>query len=269
MTHKRLAAVQMTSGQELADNLAQAAALIGAAAEAGASLVVLPENFALMPAREAERREIAEVDGRGPIQDFLAEQAQAHRLWLVGGTLPILGNAERLRSACLLFDPQGRRVVRYDKIHLFDVALARGETYNESRHFESGDAPVVVDTPLGRLGLAVCYDLRFPELFRRMLDQGAELFALPSAFTVPTGLAHWEVLVRARAIENLAYVIAAGQGGEHANGRRTYGDSMIVNPWGEVLARRPQGAGVVIADFDRDRLAQVRSRLPSINHRRL
>lgn len=268
-TCARMAAIQMTSGADLAGNLAEAARWIETAARSGAGLIVLPENFALMPRHERERADIAEVDGRGPIQDFLAAQARAHGVWLVGGTVPLRATPPRLRSACMLFDARGERVARYDKIHLFDVALAHGETYNESRQFEGGNLPVVVDTPVGRLGLAVCYDLRFPELFRRMLEQGAELFALPSAFTVPTGQAHWEVLVRARAIENLAYVIAADQGGEHANGRRTYGDSMVVNPWGEVLARRAQGAGVVIADFDRERLAQVRTRLPSINHRRM
>jgi nitrilase len=228
-----------------------------------------------------------EMDGQGPIQEFLAAQARRHRVWLVGGTIPLAANsandvqdaqvsreagtpgATKVRAACLLFNDRGERVARYDKIHLFDVSLDNGEQYLESRSFEPGDEVVVADTPCGKLGLAVCYDLRFPELFRRLLDQGAELFVVPAAFTAHTGKAHWEVLVRARAIENLAYVIAAAQGGRHANGRETHGDSMIVSPWGEVLARRAHGAGHAIADCDRSRLQSVRASLPSIRHRRL
>lgn len=265
----QVAAVQMASGPNLNANLTEAARLIGRAAAAGARLVVLPENFVLMPVQEGDRLAAAERDGAGPVQDFLAEQARLHGVWLVGGTIPLTGHDQgKLRSACLLLNDRGERVARYDKLHLFDVRLANGEQYAESRLFEAGEGPVVVDTPFGRLGLAICYDLRFPELFRRMLDQGAEVFAMPSAFTATTGRAHWELLVRARAVENLAYVIAAGQGGYHVNGRETHGDSMIVNPWGEVLDRLARGSGFVIAELDRKFQQQVRESLPSIRHRR-
>ncbi len=266
----RVAAVQMASGPAVPANLDEAARLIDAAVTDGARLVVLPENFAIMPLNDADRTAVAETDGQGPIQDFLAAQARRHRAWLVGGTIPLAANdPDKVRSACLLFNAHGERVARYDKIHLFDVSLDNGEQYQESRRFEPGDETVVADTPYGALGLAVCYDLRFPELFRRLLDHGAELFAVPSAFTAHTGQAHWEVLVRARAIENLVYVIAAAQGGHHANGRETHGDSMIVSPWGEVLARLARGAGYAIAECDRARLQGVRANLPSIRHRRL
>jgi nitrilase len=266
----RVAAIQMVSGTVVSENLAEAARLIDAAVSDGAGLVVLPENFAIMPRSDADRLTAVEKDGQGPIQEFLSTQSRRHRVWLVGGTIPLVANsANKVRAACLLFNDRGERVARYDKIHLFDVSLDNGEQYLESRSFEPGDEVVVADTPCGKLGLAVCYDLRFPELFRRLLDQGAELFVVPAAFTAHTGKAHWEVLVRARAIENLAYVIAAAQGGHHANGRETHGDSMIVNPWGEVLARRAHGAGHAIADCDRARLQSVRASLPSIRHRRL
>ncbi|MDP2706108.1 MAG: carbon-nitrogen hydrolase family protein, partial [Burkholderiales bacterium] len=204
------------------------------------------------------------------VQDFLASQARQHKVWLVGGTFPVLAKTPgKLRSTCLVYNDRGERVARYDKIHLFDVELDNGEKYQESNSFEAGRDVVVIDTPHGKLGLAVCYDLRFPELFRRLLEQGAEMFAVPSAFTAHTGKAHWEVLVRARAIENLVYVIAAAQGGRHANGRETFGDSLIVNPWGEVLARRTGGPGHVMAEFDRTHLQNLRTSLPSIRHRRL
>ncbi len=266
----RVAAVQMSSGPRVPENLDAAGRLIAAAAADGARLVVLPENFALMPMSDADRLAVAEPDGKGPIQDFLAAQARGHQVWLVGGTIPLTANTpNKVRAACLLYDDRGARVARYDKIHLFDVRLGTGEQYHESSNIEPGDAVVVTDTPCGQLGFAVCYDLRFPELFRRLLDQGAELFALPSAFTAHTGRAHWEVLVRARAIENLAYVIAAAQGGHHANGRETYGDSMIVSPWGDVLARLARGSGYVVADCDRAHQLGTRASLPSIQHRRL
>ena len=266
----KVAAIQMASGPQVPANLSEAARHIGKAAAAGARLVVLPENFAIMAQQDADRLAAAERDGQGPIQEFLAGQARTHGVWLVGGTVPVKANdPKRVRAACLLFDDRGERVARYDKIHLFDVRLDNGELYNESAAIEPGDTPVVADTPFGKLGLAVCYDLRFPELFRRLLDAGAELFAVPSAFTVRTGRAHWEVLVRARAVENLVYVIAAAQGGYHLNGRETYGDSMIVNPWGEVLDRLARGSGVVLADIDRRYFEHTRSRFPSIQHRKL
>ena len=266
----QVAAVQMASGPNVGANLIEAGRLINKAVAAGAQLVVLPENFALMALQETDRLAVMEKEGTGPLQDFLAQQAREHHIWLVGGTIPLVAQHERkVRSACLLFNDRGERVARYDKIHLFDVVLENGERYTESKFFEAGDKPVVVDTPFGRLGLAICYDLRFPELFRRLLDEGAEIFAVPSAFTALTGKAHWEILLRARSIENLAYVIASAQGGYHINGRETYGDSMIVSPWGEVLDRLARGSGWVSAELDRKRLEQVRESLPSIRHRRI
>jgi predicted amidohydrolase len=266
----RVAAIQMVSGTTVEDNLAEAAALIARAAAEGAGLVVLPENFASMPRDDGERLAAAETPTGGPVQTFLSAQAAANGVWLVGGTIPLRGEApQKVRSACLLYDDRGRQVARYDKIHLFDVTLERGEAYRESRSIEAGNEIVVVPTPFGRLGLAVCYDLRFPELFRAMLDRGAELLTLPSAFTATTGRAHWDVLVRARAIENLAYVVAANQGGHHANGRDTYGHSMVVGPWGEVLAQQDAGPGAVVGRMDAGHLARVREALPSIAHRRV
>lgn len=264
-----IAAIQMTSGPEVASNLEEAACLIGQAVDAGAVMVVLPENFALMPMQESDRLGLVEKDGAGPIQDFLSAQAREHHIWLVGGTIPLAARQQhKVRAACLLLDDNGERVARYDKIHLFDVKLQNGEEYLESGGIEAGDQVVVADTPLGRVGLAVCYDLRFPELFRNMLDMEAEIFTLPSAFTTLTGRAHWEVLLRARAIENLAFIVAPAQGGRHANGRATHGDTMIVGPWGEVMARLPQGPGFVLAEIDRDHMQRVRISLPSIQHRK-
>ncbi len=267
----RVAAIQMASGPNIDANLIEAARLLALAVDQGARLVVLPENFALMGLDERDKVHQRERDGDGPIQAFLAEQARRHGIWLVGGTVPLeAGSSDKIRAACLVYDDQGRRVARYDKIHLFDVSLSEyGERYDESATIEPGETPVVVDTPFGRLGLAVCYDLRFPELFRTLLDHGAELFAVPSAFTAITGKAHWEILVRARAIEDLCYVIAADQGGYHVNGRETHGDSMIIDPWGLILDRLPRGSGIVIADLDRERLTSIRRNFPSITHRRL
>lgn len=266
----RVAAIQMVSGTEVEENLEQAAQCIAEAAKGGARMVSLPENFALMPRQESERLRVAEADGSGPIQAFLSAQARAHRVWVVGGTIALRARApDKVRAACLLIDERGQRVARYDKVHLFDVQLDSGEQYRESTCIEPGEEIVVADTPLGRLGLAVCYDLRFPELFRGMLDRGAELFTVPSAFTAHTGKAHWEVLLRARAIENLGYVVAAGQGGRHSNGRETHGHTMIVGPWGEVLARLEHGPGIALAEIDRERMQAIRQSLPSIHHRRL
>lgn len=264
------AAIQMASGPNMGANLTEASRLIASAASSGASLVVLPENFALMPIHESDRLEIVEPHGDGPLQNFLAARAREHGLWIVGGTIPLTANdKQKVCPACLVFDDKGENVARYDKMHLFDVKLENGEEYHESVTQEPGDKTVVVDTPFGKLGLAVCYDLRFPELFRRMLDEGAEIFAVPSAFTEITGKAHWEVLVRARAIENLAYVIAADQGGYHVSGRETHGDSMIVGPWGQVHDRLARGSGVVLSELDLKRMASIRSSLPSIQHRRI
>lgn len=266
----RVAALQMVSGPDPAANLEQAAGLLGEAARAGARLAVLPENFALMGLDERDKLAIAEADGVGPIQRFLAEQARRYALWLVGGTIPLRGAGERARAASLLYAPDGRRVGRYDKIHLFDVAVGAQEAYRESATLEPGEPHACLcATDLGRLGLAVCYDLRFPELFRALAAQGMELLALPSAFTATTGAAHWQVLVRARAIENQCVVLAAAQGGQHANGRETHGETLIVGPWGEILARLDKGPGVAIADIDRDALHALRQRFPVLAHRRL
>ncbi len=267
----RVAALQMASGPNVTANLYEAERLLARAVGAGAQLIVLPENFALMGMTEQDKVVLAERDGAGPIQDFLAQQAQRHGIYLIGGTLPIrAASPDKVRAACLVYDTRGLRVARYDKMHLFDVALEdSGENYAESETTDPGDQACVIDTPLGRLGLAVCYDLRFPELFRDLVDQGMELLALPAAFTAITGRAHWEVLVRARAIENQCYVIAACQGGYHLNGRETHGDSMIVDPWGVVLDRLPRGSGFVGAAIDHARLAGTRRNFPTLEHRRM
>jgi deaminated glutathione amidase len=272
MSRNRIAAIQMASGPSVNSNLLEAGRLIAQAAKGGAGLVVLPENFAIMGMSEHDKVKVREQEGKGPIQTFLSQQAAKHKIWLVGGTVPMVAESDgKIRAACLLYDDHGKLAARYDKIHLFDVSLEEsGERYTESETIEAGPVEVVVaNTPFGRLGLAICYDLRFPEQFRAMLDRGMELLALPSAFTAVTGKAHWEVLVRARAIENLCYVVAAGQGGYHLNGRETHGDSMIVDPWGHVMDRLVHGSGVVIADIDRDKLASIRRNLPAISHRRL
>ncbi len=266
-----VAAIQMASGPNVQPNLLEAGRLIAQAVQAGAKLVVLPENFAIMGMSELDKVSAREPQGQGPIQDFLAEQARSHGIWLVGGTAPLASSvADKIYSSSILFNDQGEQVARYDKIHLFDVDLVEsGESYNESATIEHGKDIVVADTPFGRLGLAVCYDLRFPELFRSMLDMGVEMVAVPAAVTALTGRAHWESLIRARAIENLVYVIAAAQGGYHVNGRETHGDSMIVDPWGAVLDRLPRGSGVVLGSIDQERLATTRRTFPAIDHRRL
>jgi len=267
----RVAAIQMASGPNVGANLIEVKRLITQAVESGAALIVLPENFAIMGLTEADKVGLREKEGDGPIQTFLSQQAKDNGVWIVAGTIPLeSGDENRVRAACLLFDAEGQQVARYDKIHLFDVMLEENkESYIESETIEAGDSCIVVDTPFGRLGIAICYDLRFPELFRVLLDQGVDIIAVPSAFTAITGRAHWETLVRARAIENLSYVIAAAQGGYHVNGRETYGDSMIVDPWGSVLDRLPNGSGVISAEVDPLRLAQTRQNFPSISHRKL
>jgi predicted amidohydrolase len=266
-----VACVQMASSPNIGANLLEAERLIEEAVSQQARLVVLPENFALMGRSERDKVEVREHPGSGPIQTFLAEQAAHHGIWLVGGTIPLeADDPNKVLATCLVFDEQGRQVGRYDKIHLFDVALVdSGEQYTESDTIEPGNEVVVIDSPFGRMGLAVCYDLRFPELFRQQLDQGLEVVVMPSAFTAITGRAHWEVLVRARAIENLCYVIAPDQGGYHLSGRETYGHSMIVDPWGTVLNSLARGPGVVCADIDLGRLQSARRNFPSITHRRL
>jgi len=258
VSRAKVAAVQMVSAPEVATNLEAAARLIAEAAAAGARLVALPENFYLIGRHEADKVKVREADGKGPIQDFLAGAASKFRLWIVGGTAPISCNDEnRIRSACLVFDDTGRRLARYDKMNLF--RFERGEErYDEARTLEPGNAGVALASPFGRLALSVCYDVRFPELYRGL--GRFDVMFVPSAFTVPTGMAHWETLLRARAIENQAYVVAPAQGGLHASGRRTYGHSMIVDPWGEVLGVRPEGEGVVLAEIDLDRVQEIRRR---------
>lgn len=251
----------------------EAERLVAEAARDGSRLVVLPENFAFMGQTCADILAFKEADGSGNLQDFLSQLAKRHELWLVGGTVPLAADDPgKVRAACLVFDDQGQRVARYDKIHLFDVNLVEAqESYAESRVFEPGDSSgiCVIDTPFGRLGIAVCYDLRFPELFRSMLDRGVDIIALPSAFTAVTGKAHWEPLVRARAIENLSFVIAAAQGGYHISGRETYGHSMVVDPWGTILGEVPRGSGAVTCDLDIDFLRTTRRNFPSLDHRRI
>jgi deaminated glutathione amidase len=268
----KAAVLQMTSAPEVQTNLEVARGLLEEARARGAVLAALPENFAIMGRTENEKLAVAETNGDGPIQAFLERTARELGLWIVAGTMPIRSEhvPGKVAAALLVFDDQGRQAARYDKIHLFDVDLpGREERYRESATIAAGNSPVVVDTPIGRLGLAVCYDLRFPELFRGLLAQSAQVLCLPSAFTAPTGLAHWEVLIRARAIENLCYMLAPAQWGRHANGRETYGDSMIVHPWGEVLDRKREGVGLAIADIDLSVEAQLRERFPSVSHRRL
>ncbi len=270
-TINKLAAIQMASGSNVTANLGEAERLIGEATRAGAGLIVLPENFALMDARKSGKVVVREKPGDGPIQEFLAIQADKHDIWLVGGSIPLAcDQPDKVISACILFNDAGEQVARYDKVHLFDVTIdgKEKEHYTESRTIKPGDHAVVADTPFGRLGLTVCYDLRFPEQFRCMLGQGMELLAIPSAFTAVTGKAHWELLVRARAVENLCHVIAANQGGFHVCGRETYGDSMIVDPWGVVLNRLPRGPGIIVAELDRERLTSIRRNFPALEHRR-
>ncbi|MDO8788654.1 MAG: carbon-nitrogen hydrolase family protein [Sulfuritalea sp.] len=265
----KIAAVQMISGPDVAPNLATAGRLIAEAATAGAQLIALPEYFPLIGATDADRLAAREVDGHGPIQDFLADAARRHGLWLVGGSIPLMAqNPAKLRNACLVFDPRGQRVARYDKIHLFGFNKG-DEAYDEAATIERGDQVVSFDSPLGRVGVAICYDLRFPELFRAMaqMPNPVDLLVLPAAFTETTGRAHWELLLRARAVENQCYVLAAAQGGQHPNGRITHGNSMVIDPWGEVLARMDKGEGVVIAELNRQRLVDIRASLPALRHR--
>ena len=264
----KVAAIQMVSGADVPGNLAAAGRLVAAAAAQGARLVALPENFYLIGRHESDKVKAREREGGGPIQDFLADAARRNRVWLLGGTAPIEAEDEgRILSASLLYDDTGRRVARYDKMHLFRFDGGAGEHYDEARTLEPGARVVAVASPFGRLALSICYDVRFPELYRSLGE--FDLMFVPSAFTVPTGQAHWELLLRARAVENQAYVIAPAQGGLHESGRRTYGHTMIVDPWGEVLALRPEGEGVVAAEVDSDKIREVRAALPALLNRRL
>jgi nitrilase len=270
----KAAALQMVSTGVVADNLAQAHGLIAQAATQGAELVVLPEYFCMIGHSDADKLAIQEPFGAGPIQQFLADAARMHRVWLVAGTLPLSGaTAQRVFNSTLVYNPQGACVARYDKMHLFRFDNGR-ECYDESRVLDPGVAPTQFALPsrdghTWQLGLSVCYDLRFPEFYRAYAALGADLLLVPSAFTYTTGQAHWEVLLRARAIENLAFVLAAAQGGVHPSGRQTWGQSMLVSPWGEVLASQDQGPGVVLAELDAADVAQRRSQLPALSHRLL
>ena len=263
----KVAALQMASGPNVAGNLSEARRLIENAVAQGARLVVLPEFFSIMGMKDADMVAAREQPGSGVMQNFLAEMARKHSIWVVGGSIPLVANApNKIRNTCLVFDELGKQVARYDKIHLFNLDLGN-EHYHEANTIEAGNQVVVVDSPFGRIGLAICYDLRFPELFRAM--KNADIVVLPSAFTATTGKMHWETLVRARAIENLTYVIAAAQGGYHVNGRETHGHSMIVDPWGRVLDELPRGSGVVLAEVNPSYQASLRASLPALTHRTL
>jgi deaminated glutathione amidase len=267
----KVAAIQMTSGHLVADNLTAAAALLTEAKDAGADIACLPENFCFIGLKDADKLAIAEADGNGPVQQFLSDTARRLKMWILGGTIVLRGDTPtRVANSSLLIDDAGKRVARYDKIHLFDVTIpGRNEQYRESSHVMPGREPVLADTPVGRLGLSVCYDMRFPELYRELVAQGAEWLAMPAAFTVPTGRAHWETLLRARAIENLCYVVAPAQSGVHSSGRETYGDSLIVDYWGQVLSRLAKGTGVITADIDLGKQAESRVRFPALANRQL
>jgi nitrilase len=263
----RVAAVQMASGPQVEANLNEAGRLIEMAAQQGAKLIGLPEYFAIMGMRDDDKVKVRERPGDGPIQNFLAGAAKRHGVWIVGGSAPLVSSVDnKVRNSTLVFDDQGKQIARYDKIHLFGFEMG-DERYSEQVTIEPGDSVVTFETPFARIGLSICYDLRFPELYRAM--GAVDLIMVPSAFTETTGKAHWETLIRARAIENLAYVVAPAQGGYHVNGRETHGDSMIVDPWGVVLDRLPRGSGVVVAGVNLAYLRRLRQSLPALSHRTL
>ncbi len=263
----KAAAIQMVSGPVVEENLRTAAELIREAARQGARLVGLPEYFCLMGMRDQDKVRVREADGKGPIQDFLARTAAELGVWLVGGTTPLVcSHPDKVRNACLVYDPEGKRVARYDKIHLFGFSSG-DERYDEAATIEPGDTPVAFDSPFGRIGLSVCYDVRFPELYRSFAP--VNILFVPSAFTAPTGEAHWEVLLRARAIENLAYLVAPAQGGRHPSGRRTWGHSMVIDPWGRVLRSVETGPGIALAEIDLSVIDQLRTSLPALEHRKI
>jgi deaminated glutathione amidase len=267
----RVAAIQMTSNHIVADNLLVAGQLLKKAKDSGAAIACLPENFSFIGLKDADKLQIAEADGDGPVQAFLRDTARQLQLWILGGTTVLKGDSPtRVANASLLIDADGERVARYDKIHLFDVNIPGGnERYLESTHVTPGRKVVIADTPVGKLGLSVCYDMRFPELYRELVTQGAEWLAMPAAFTVPTGRAHWETLLRARAIENLCYVVAPAQAGTHSSGRETYGDTLIVDYWGQVVSRLAKGSGVITAELDLAKQADTRARFPALENRQL
>ncbi len=267
----RVAAIQMNSQADVPANLALADELLAAAAADGCNLALLPENFALMPEKGRDKAQHAEPEGEGPIQAFLSAAARQHGMWIVAGSMPLASpEKERVYGACPVYNPDGKQCALYRKIHLFDVKLPdREESYQESWSMYPGDDLVTADTAAGRIGLSICYDVRFPEMFRQLVDLGATFFTVPAAFTRPTGEAHWSTLLRARAIENLAYVVAAGQYGDHPDNRATYGHSMIVDPWGNVLAEQAEGNTFVAADIDPELPARLRSEFPALSNRRL
>lgn len=263
----RIAAIQMAAGPNVSGNLEEAARLIEMAASQGAKLAALPEYFCIMGMKDADKVAAREQHSRGPIQEFLSKTARRLGIWLVGGTVPLMSSRpDKVRNSCLVYDDNGNQVARYDKIHLFGLELGN-ERYAEEKTIEAGCRVVAVESPFGRIGLSICYDLRFPELYRSMGK--VDIIFAPAAFTATTGKAHWETLIRARAIENLAYVVAPAQGGYHVNGRETHGDTMIVDPWGVVLDRLPRGSGVVIANINPEYQTSLRNSLPALNHRTL
>jgi predicted amidohydrolase len=261
----KVAGIQMASSPNVSSNLTEAERLIALAAEQGAKVVVLPEYFCIMGLKDIDKVAVREKYNDGPIQSFLAKMARDYKIWLIGGTIPLTSNfPNKVRNSCLVYNDKGEQVARYDKIHLFGLDLGT-EHYHEENTIESGNQVVSVDTPYGKIGLSVCYDLRFPELYRAM--GAVDIIVIPSAFTETTGKAHWEPLIRARAIENLCYVIAPAQGGYHLSGRETHGNSMIVDPWGVILDRLPRGSGIVIANINRDYQTSLRQSLPALKHR--
>ncbi len=275
-SERRLAVIQVNANDHIESNLKAAETLLEEAASTGAQLALLPENFALLQLRAGQLQQAAEEEGSGMIQSFLSSMAKRLGIWIIGGTLPVTGPDERVYNRCCIYDNKGQLAAHYDKIHLFDVQIKNGETHRESDTIIAGETAVVVETPLGKTGLTICYDLRFPELYRKLVEMGAELIVVPSAFTRVTGQAHWEVLLRARAIENQVYVAAAAQSGGHVSvhrndrksDRQTFGHSMIISPWGKIKNLLETGIGVITAPIDLNKLYDVRHQLPSLNHRK-
>lgn len=268
----RVASIQMISTADVETNLQSAAELIAQAADQGAKFVLLPENFTIMGHEEADKLTVQEPFGQGPLQDFLSAQSQKHGIWLMGGTIPIkTSDPSKAFATCLLYDPEGQCQSRYDKIHLFDVTVdaASTESYKESNTLQAGHEIVVAESPFGNIGMSICYDLRFPELYRSMHEKDVNIITVPSAFTATTGAVHWESLLRSRAIENLCYVIASNQGGRHANNRETWGHSMIIDPWGKILDCVEKGPGFAIADIDLDKQQLLRQSFPCLQHKKL
>ncbi len=261
----RVGIVQMTSSAKLKDNLDQAEKYIIEASNANVSLVVFPENFAFMGMND-EKLSVAEAYGQGPIQEKMSQLARTYKIWIIAGTMPIKGSGPKVRSSSIVYDDKGAQVARYDKIHLFDVRVSETESHQESRSIEAGSELVVVDTPIGKVGLTVCYDLRFAELYQKLVFRGAQFLTVPSAFTAVTGKAHWEILLRARAIENLSYILAANQWGHHENGRHTYGHSMVVVPWGKITGQKEEGCGLLTVDVDIEHQTQLRKEFPCLQH---